>query len=68
MPDVARTGEGVRGFLVPRGTPGFAARDIRQKLSLRASVTSELLLTYEGTSEVHALVIGQALTELSAYR
>jgi glutaryl-CoA dehydrogenase len=38
----ARTEEGVRGFLVPRGTPGFAALDIRQKLSLRASVTSEL--------------------------
>ena len=40
----ARTGEGVRGFLVPRGTPGFTTRDIRQKLSLRASVTSELAL------------------------
>jgi glutaryl-CoA dehydrogenase len=38
----ARTDEGVRGFLVPRGTPGFSTRDIRQKLSLRASVTSEL--------------------------
>jgi glutaryl-CoA dehydrogenase len=40
----ARTDEGVRGFLVPRGTPGFSTQDIHQKLSLRASVTSELIL------------------------
>jgi glutaryl-CoA dehydrogenase len=40
----ARTDEGVRGFLVPAGTPGFSTRDIGRKLSLRASVTSELVL------------------------
>jgi len=40
----ARTEEGVRGFLVPRGTRGFTTRDIGRKLSLRASVTSELVL------------------------
>jgi len=40
----ARTDEGVRGFLVPRGTPGFNTQDIHKKLSLRASITSELLL------------------------
>ncbi|WP_242888217.1 acyl-CoA dehydrogenase family protein [Actinomadura litoris] len=40
----ARTEEGVRGFLVPRGTAGFTARDVHRKLSLRASVTSELVL------------------------
>lgn len=40
----ARTDEGIRGFLVPRGTPGFTTRDIHSKLSLRASVTSELIL------------------------
>jgi glutaryl-CoA dehydrogenase len=40
----ARTDEGVRGFLVPKGTPGFTTQDIHHKLSLRASVTSELLL------------------------
>ena len=40
----ARTDDGVRGFLVPRGTPGFTTADIHRKLSLRASVTSELLL------------------------
>ncbi|HEX2195408.1 MAG TPA: acyl-CoA dehydrogenase family protein [Actinomycetota bacterium] len=40
----ARTGEGIRGFLVPAGTRGFAVRNIHRKLSLRASVTSELIL------------------------
>ncbi len=39
----ARTPEGVRGFLVPRGTPGFTTTDVERKLSLRASVTSELV-------------------------
>jgi glutaryl-CoA dehydrogenase len=39
----ARTEEGIRGFLVPKGTPGFTTQDIHKKLSLRASVTSELL-------------------------
>ncbi len=34
----------VRGFLVEKGTPGFSAREIRSKLSLRASVTAELVL------------------------
>ncbi len=40
----AATDEGIRGFLVPRGTKGFTTQDIHRKLSLRASVTSELLL------------------------
>lgn len=34
----------MRGFLVPRGTPGFTTADIKQKMSLRASITSELYL------------------------
>jgi glutaryl-CoA dehydrogenase len=34
----------VRGFLVERGTPGFSAHDIKGKFSLRASITSELVL------------------------
>jgi glutaryl-CoA dehydrogenase len=38
----AATEDGVRGFLVPRGTPGFTATDIGHKQSLRASVTSAL--------------------------
>ena len=37
-------GDKIRGFLVPTKTPGFAARDIPGKWSLRASVTSELHL------------------------
>jgi glutaryl-CoA dehydrogenase len=40
----AATDEGTRGFLVPKGTKGFTTQDIHRKLSLRASVTSELLL------------------------
>ncbi len=41
----ARTEEdGVRGFLVEKGTPGFTAQDVHHKISLRASVTSELIL------------------------
>ncbi len=38
----ARTDDGIRGFLVERGTPGFTTSDIHRKLSLRASITSEL--------------------------
>jgi len=38
----ARTDEGIRGFLVERGTPGFTSSEIHGKLSMRASVTSSL--------------------------
>ena len=40
----AQTDEGIRGFIVPADTPGFSAPKITKKLSLRASVTSELVL------------------------
>ncbi|WP_269856166.1 acyl-CoA dehydrogenase family protein [Streptomyces sp. RPT161] len=40
----ARTDEGIRGFVVPTDVPGFSAPEIRHKWSLRASVTSELVL------------------------
>jgi glutaryl-CoA dehydrogenase len=40
----ARTDDGIRGFLVPTDSPGFTINDIHRKLSLRASVTSELVL------------------------
>ena len=40
----AKADDGIRGFVVPAGTPGFTATDIHRKLSLRASVTSELVL------------------------
>ncbi|MFN2488976.1 MAG: acyl-CoA dehydrogenase family protein [Actinomycetota bacterium] len=39
----AQTDEGVRGFLVPKGTSGFTTRDVHRKMSLRASITSELI-------------------------
>jgi glutaryl-CoA dehydrogenase len=38
----AATEDGIRGFLVPRGSKGFTAREIHKKMSLRASVTAEL--------------------------
>jgi glutaryl-CoA dehydrogenase len=40
----ARTDEGIRGFIVPTDTPGFTTTDVERKLSLRASVTSELVM------------------------
>ncbi|MGZ5385764.1 MAG: acyl-CoA dehydrogenase family protein, partial [Acidimicrobiia bacterium] len=40
----ARTDEGIRGFIVPTDTPGFTANLIHRKASLRASITSELVL------------------------
>ena len=40
----ARTDEGIRGFVVPTDAPGFSAPEIKHKWSLRASVTSELVL------------------------
>src|SRR5689334_16426289 len=40
----AKDGETIRGFLVEKGTPGFSAPDIKGKFSLRASITSELVL------------------------
>ncbi|UMP00247.1 acyl-CoA dehydrogenase family protein [Amycolatopsis sp. EV170708-02-1] len=40
----AQTDEGVRGFVVPTNTPGFTANEVKHKLSLRASLTAELVL------------------------
>ncbi|SDT22830.1 glutaryl-CoA dehydrogenase [Friedmanniella luteola] len=42
--DEAEGARGIRGFVVPTSTPGFSAPTIGHKLSLRASVTSELVL------------------------
>ncbi|MFM8774922.1 MAG: acyl-CoA dehydrogenase family protein [Actinomycetota bacterium] len=39
----AQTDDGIRGFVVPADTPGFSAREIHKKLSLRASLTAELV-------------------------
>ncbi|MCX7041938.1 MAG: acyl-CoA dehydrogenase family protein [Gammaproteobacteria bacterium] len=38
----AQTDEGIQGFLIDKGTPGFAAQEVHKKMSLRASVTSAL--------------------------
>ncbi len=40
----ARSKEGIVGFIVPEGTPGFSTREMTHKMSLRASITSELHL------------------------
>ncbi|WP_405402555.1 acyl-CoA dehydrogenase family protein [Streptomyces sp. NBC_01104] len=42
--DEGSAGSGIRGFVVPTDAPGFSAPEIRHKWSLRASVTSELIL------------------------
>ena len=42
--DLATGSKGIRGFVVPTDTPGFSAPEIKHKMSLRASVTSELVL------------------------
>jgi glutaryl-CoA dehydrogenase len=41
----ARTDDGIRGFLVEKGTPGYSTSEIHGKLSMRASVTSSLAFT-----------------------
>jgi glutaryl-CoA dehydrogenase len=51
----ARTEEGVVGFAVPTGTPGFAAREIKQKMSLRASATGEITLDDVRVSDAERL-------------
>jgi len=40
----AQSGDGVRGFVVPTDAPGFSTNDVHRKLSLPASVTSELVM------------------------
>jgi glutaryl-CoA dehydrogenase len=56
----AHTDDGVRGFLVETDRPGFEARDIQGKFSLRASVTSELFLHDVEVPEETALLPGVA--------
>jgi len=58
----ANTDEGIRGFVVPCDAPGFSAPDIHKKLSLRASVTSELVM-----DEVR-LPAGAVLPEVTGLR
>ncbi len=42
--DLEQGSRGIRGFLIPAGTPGFSAPEIKHKMSLRASVTGEIVL------------------------
>jgi glutaryl-CoA dehydrogenase len=55
----AQTDEGIRGFIVPTDTPGLTAPKITKKLSLRASVTSELVL--ENVHLPRHAVLGEAV-------
>jgi glutaryl-CoA dehydrogenase len=57
----ARTEDGVRGFLVEKGMPGFTAQDVHHKISLRASVTSELILDGVRVPESSRLPEGNGL-------
>lgn len=52
----AMTDEGVRGFLVPKDTPGFTTVRMKGKWSLRASVTSELILDNVVVNEKEAML------------
>ena len=54
----ARTDDGIRGFLVEKGTPGFSAPEMKGKWSLRASVTSELVLDDVVVDEERSLLPG----------
>lgn len=57
----ARGPEGVQGFLVERGTPGFTTSDLHGKLSMRASVTSSLTFTDCHVPASHVLEGGRGL-------
>ena len=57
----ARTDEGIRGFLVEKGVKGYQARDIHHKLSMRASITSELILDEVRIPSCNQLVDAQGL-------
>ncbi len=54
----AKTDDGIRGFLVEKGTPGFSAPEMKGKWSLRASVTSELVLEDVIVDEERSLLPG----------
>ncbi|HEX9243769.1 MAG TPA: acyl-CoA dehydrogenase family protein [Anaeromyxobacter sp.] len=54
----AQTEDGIRGFLVEKGTPGFSAPEMKGKWSLRASVTSELVLDGVVVDEERSLLPG----------
>ena len=51
----AQTADGIRGFILERGTPGFSAPEIENKFSLRASVTSALFFDHVKVPEENVL-------------
>src|SRR5713226_301133 len=51
----AKVDEGITGFLVEKGTPGFTTKDIHGKFSMRASITSELMFEDVWLDERHHL-------------
>ncbi len=51
----AQTGDGINGFLVEKGMPGFSAQEIKHKMSLRASVTSALFFDNVRVPEANRL-------------
>jgi glutaryl-CoA dehydrogenase len=51
----AQTDDGIQGFIVEKGTPGFAAQEIHKKMSLRASVTSALFFDNVRVPEANRL-------------
>jgi glutaryl-CoA dehydrogenase len=57
----ARAPQGIQGFLVEKGTPGFQASDIHGKLSMRASVTSSLHLADCAVHEENVLPLAKGL-------
>jgi glutaryl-CoA dehydrogenase len=57
----ARTAEGIRGFLVEKGTPGYSSTDIHGKLSMRASVTSSLHFSDCAIPEENRLLCAKGL-------
>jgi glutaryl-CoA dehydrogenase len=57
----ARTDDGIRGFLVEKGTPGYTTRDILHKMSLRASITSELFFDNVCVPERNRLPLAEGL-------
>lgn len=57
----AQTDEGVRGFIVEKDMPGFSAPEIKRKMSLRASVTSELYFDNVRVPEANRLPLAESL-------
>ncbi|MGN6113676.1 MAG: acyl-CoA dehydrogenase family protein [Luteimonas sp.] len=51
----AQTDEGIQGFVLEKGMPGFTAQEIKHKMSLRASVTSALFFDNVRVPEAHRL-------------